>query len=93
MVNGQLTGLTNKLAASSKSLYKLTVSAMEDVAMSDKLSTVLTAALPRKLDRVRVRLRAERCGARSAVACADGVGSFIFFHDWCGSPAAARLMT
>lgn len=68
MVNEQLTGLTNKLPASFKSLYKLTFSAIEDVAMSDKLSTVPTSALPRKLDRVRVRRRAERCGVRSVLA-------------------------
>ena len=66
---------------------------MEDVAMSDKLSTVPTSDLPRKLERVRVRLRAERCDVRFAMPCADGVGSFIFFHDKCGSPSAARLMT
>ncbi|WP_201213596.1 hypothetical protein [Rhodocyclus purpureus] len=65
--------------------------------MSDTLSTVPTSDLPRKLERVRVRvrvrLRAERCGGRSAVACADGVGSFIFSHDKFGSPSAVLLMT
>lgn len=71
----------NKLYAYSKSLYKLTFSTMENDKVPDKLSTVPTSALPRKLDRV--RLRAERWEVRSAMACADGVGSFIFFHDGC----------
>ena len=50
---------------------------MEDATVPGKLFAVPASLLPRTFDRVRVRLRAERCGVRSAMACADGVSGFF----------------